>query len=85
MACDATMEPAQAEGAPEALNPEPDPMTDSQRAVLNELWREVPAERRTEILAGRDPKHLTRAEADEILVAFSDAADTPALDVEVPA
>ena len=64
---------------------EPDPMTDSQRAVLNELWREVPAERRTEILAGRDPKHLTRAEADEILIAFSDAADTPALDVEVEA
>lgn len=60
---------------------EPDPMTDSQRAVLNELWREVPAQRRTEILAGRDPKHLTREEADEILVAFSDAADTPALDV----
>ena len=64
---------------------EPDPMTDSQRAVLNELWREVPAERRAEILAGRDPKHLSRAEADEILVAFSDAADTPALDVEVGA
>ena len=64
---------------------EPDPMTDSQRAVLNELWREVPAERRTEILAGRDPKHLTREDADEILIAFSDAADTPALDVEVEA
>ena len=60
-------------------------MTDSQRAVLNELWREVPAERRAEIMAGRDPRHLTREEADEILVAFSDAADTPALDVEVPA
>lgn len=64
---------------------EPDPMTDSQRAVLNELWREVPAETRAEILAGRDPKHLTRAEADEILVAFSDAADTPAPDAEVEA
>lgn len=64
---------------------EPDPMTDSQRAVLNELWREVPADVRTEILAGRDPKRLTSAEADEILVAFSDAADTPALDVEVEA
>ena len=62
---------------------DPDPMTDSQRAVLNELWREVPADVRTEILAGRDPKRLTREEADEILVAFSDAADTPALDVEV--
>ena len=83
---EATVEPAQAEGAPEALNPEPfEPMTDSQRAVLNELWREVPADVRAEILAGRDPKHLTRAEADEILVAFSDAADTPALDVEVEA
>ena len=82
---EATVEPARAEDAPEALNPEPDPMTDSQRAVLNELWREVPAERRAEILAGRDPKHLTRAEADDILVAFSDAADTPALDVEVEA
>ena len=80
---EATVEPARAEDAPEALNPEPDPMTDSQRAILNELWREVSAERRTEILAGRDPKHLTREEADEILVAFSDAADTPALDVEV--
>ena len=64
---------------------EPDPMTDSQRAVLTELWREVPAQRRTEILAGRDPKRLSREEADEILVAFSDAADTPALDVEVEA
>ena len=64
---------------------EPDPMTDSQRAVLNELWREVRADVRAEILAGRDPKHLTREQADEILVAFSDAADTPALDEEVEA
>ena len=70
---------------PDGSPVESDPMTDSQRAVLNELWREVPAERRTEILAGRDPKRLSREEADEILVAFSDAADTPALDVEVEA
>ena len=62
-----------------------DPMTDSQRAVLNELWREVPADVRAEILAGRDPKRLSKDEADEILVAFSDAAGTPALDVEVEA
>ena len=83
---EATVEPARAEDAPEALNPEPfDPMTDSQRAVLNELWREVPADVRAEIMAGRDPKHLGREEADEILVAFSDAADTPTLDVEVKA
>ena len=82
---EATVEPARAEDAPEALNPEPDPMTDSQRAVLNELWREVPADVRAEIMAGRDPKHLTREEADEILIAFSDAAGTPALDVEVEA
>lgn len=72
------VEDAEAEAGPE-------PMTDAQRAVLNELWREVPAERRAEVLAGRDPKHLTRAEADEVLVAFSDAANTPTLDVEVEA
>ena len=77
---------AQHDSTPEAIDAEVvEAMTDSQRAVLNELWREVPADVRTEILAGRDPKHLSRAEADEILVAFSDAAAAPALDVEVGA
>ena len=80
---EATVEPARAEDAPEALNPEPfDPMTDSQRAVLNELWREVPAEVRTEILAGRDPTRLSREEADEILVAFSEAVTPAELPIE---